>query len=122
MNLTEIERLDVFKARQMGSSAVPNWVRQRLDLFSDHGFWIHVDVDVLDQAVMPAVDCPGSPGLDVEDLVNVLRGCVSHPASLGMTVSVFDPDLDPDGACAKLIVDILSRLSLGQRLSGTTAA
>lgn len=25
--------------------------------------WVHVDLDVLDQSVMPAVDSPGSPGL-----------------------------------------------------------
>jgi arginase len=25
--------------------------------------WLHVDLDVLDQSVMPAVDAPGSPGL-----------------------------------------------------------
>jgi arginase len=32
-------------------------------------FWIHLDVDVLDQAVMPAVDSPGSPGIDETDLM-----------------------------------------------------
>jgi arginase len=29
-----------------------------------------------------------------------------------MTVTVFDPDLDPDGRYAKVIVDILSRLPM----------
>lgn len=39
----------------------------------DQGFWVHLDVDVLDQAIMPAVDCPGSPGIPPEDLVAILQ-------------------------------------------------
>jgi len=112
VNWTEIERIDVFEARNIGSSAVVDRIFQRLASSSDQSFWVHFDVDVLDQEIMPAVDCPGSPGLDVEDLVHVLSRCVSDPACLGMTVTVFDPDLDPDGRYAKVIVDILSRLPL----------
>ncbi|NTF10880.1 arginase family protein [Agrobacterium rubi] len=110
VNRTDIERIDVFEARQIGSSAVLDKITQRLAVSSNRGFWVHFDVDVLDQKIMPAVDCPGSPGLDVEDLVHILSRCVSDPACLGMTVTVFDPDLDSDGRYAKVIVDILSHL------------
>jgi arginase len=112
VNRTDLERIDVFEARQIGSSAVLDKILQRLSLSHAQSFWVHFDVDVLDQEIMPAVDSPGSPGLDVEDLVHVLSRCVSDPACLGMTVTVFDPDLDPDGIYAKVIVDILSRLPL----------
>jgi len=112
VNWTDIERIDVFEARNIGSSAVLDKIFQRLALSSDQDFWVHFDVDVLDQEIMPAVDFPVSPGLDVEDLVHILSRCVSDPACLGMTVTVFDPDLDPDSRYAKVIVDILSRLPL----------
>ncbi|MFC3059101.1 arginase family protein [Paenirhodobacter populi] len=112
VNWTDIERIDVFEARQIGSSAVLEKIFRRLALSPNYGFWVHFDVDVLDQEIMPAVDCPGSPGLDVEDLVHVLSRCVSDQACLGMTVTVFDPDLDPDGRYAEVIVDILSHLPL----------
>lgn len=112
VNQTDIERIDVFEARQIGSSAVLDKIFERLASSSHRSFWVHFDVDVLDQEIMPAVDCPGSPGLDVEDLVHILNHCVADPACLGMTVTVFDPDLDPDGRYAKVIVDILSRLPM----------
>lgn len=112
VNQTDIERIDVFEAREIGSSAVLDKIFERLALSSHRSFWIHFDVDVLDQEIMPAVDCPGSPGLDVEDIVHVLSQCVADPACLGMTVTVFDPDLDPDGRYAKVITDILSRIPM----------
>lgn len=112
VNLTEIERLDIFEAKRIGMPAVVDRIRQTLDRLPGRGFWVHFDVDVLDQRIMPAVDSPGSPGLDVDEVVHVLGRCVAEPGCIGMTLTVFDPDLDPDGAYAAIIVDILSRLPL----------
>ena len=76
----------------------------------DQGFWIHLDVDVLDDAIMPAVDCPGSPGIPPKDLVAILHPLVADERCRGMTVTVFDPDLDPDGKYAATIVSLLADL------------
>lgn len=69
-------------------------------------YWLQVDVDVLDPAVMPAVDSPDAGGLAAADLVALLRALA--PDAIGMSVTVYDPDLDPDGRCAALLVDVLS--------------
>lgn len=71
-------------------------------------FWLHLDVDVLDQALMPAVDSPGSPGLDLGTLVSILRALMKDTRCAGMTVTVFDPDLDPDGRHARTIVGLIA--------------
>src|SRR4029077_20759549 len=57
----------------------------------------HVDVDVLDPAVMPAVDAPTPGGIAVPELEILLAGLVESPHCLGVEITVFDPDYDPDG-------------------------
>ncbi|MBE2991570.1 arginase family protein [Sphingomonas sp. CFBP 13603] len=110
VNNTQINRIDMFEALKIGSDAVSRRIEETLQRAPDHGFWVHLDVDVLDQAIMPAVDCPGSPGIAPDDLVAIISPLVADPQCRGMTVSVFDPDLDPDGQFAATIVNILKQL------------
>ncbi|WP_020666777.1 arginase family protein [Amycolatopsis nigrescens] len=72
------------------------------------GFWVHVDVDVLDPTVVSAVDSPDPEGLDRETLVALLRGLLALPGAAGLELTVFDPDLDPDGAQARTVAGILT--------------
>jgi arginase len=110
VNATAIERIDVFTANEIGPHAVLARTQPRLG----ERFWVHLDVDVLDAAVMPAVDSPGSPGIAPDDLVTILSGLVPDPRCVGMTVTVFDPDLDPDGRHARTLVGLLGRLPFRQ--------
>ncbi|MCR6488870.1 arginase family protein [Amycolatopsis sp. OK19-0408] len=73
------------------------------------GFWVHVDIDVLDPAYVSAVDSPDTGGLDPSTLVAVLRELLSRPGAAGFELTVFDPDLDPDGRQAALVADVLER-------------
>ncbi len=106
VNDTAIRRIDVFTARDSGGEAVLADIMEALNRIG-LPYWVHVDVDVLDQAVMPAVDSPGSPGIDPNDLSILLRGLLSSPRCIGLDLTIFDPDLDPDGAYAQLIVSLL---------------
>lgn len=110
VNETGIERIDVFEANQIGVAAVVARIRGLLQRRPGGLFWVHLDVDVLDQAVMWAVDSPGSPRIAPDELEAILRGFVRDPGCVGMTVTVYDPDLDPGGECARLIVEIVGRL------------
>lgn len=71
------------------------------------GFWIHVDVDVLDPAAMPAVDAPDPGGIAFVELEHIVADLVTRPGCLGLDVTVFDPDYDPDGRYAGEIVQTL---------------
>jgi arginase len=62
---------------------------------------------VLDPAVMPAVDAPDPGGIAYAELELLLAGLVATPRCLGVEVTVFDPDYDPDGAYAAELVDML---------------
>lgn len=70
------------------------------------GYWLHVDVDVLDPEHLPAVDSPDTGGLHPDELTGLLKTLAL--GALGAQVTVFDPDLDPDGRYARLLTEILS--------------
>lgn len=107
VNETEITRIDVFQAREIGSAAVLRRTFATLDR-ADWPFWIHLDVDVLDQEVMPAVDSPGSPGISPQDLSEVLETLLADRRAAGLTLSIFDPGLDPDGRYASFLTDLIA--------------
>jgi arginase len=66
--------------------------------------WLHVDLDVLDQAIMPAVDSPGSPGLAYSELASLISGLMRSGRIAGVDFAIYDPDLDPAGRYAREIV------------------
>ncbi|SEO05525.1 arginase family protein [Actinacidiphila rubida] len=71
------------------------------------GFWVHLDADVLDPVVMPAVDSPDDGGLLPGELEPLLRTLVASDRCVGLNLTIYDPDLDPDGTCAALLADLL---------------
>ncbi|WP_251048155.1 arginase family protein [Halomonas sp. ISL-56] len=71
------------------------------------GFWIHLDLDVVDSSEMPAVDCPEPEGPPFALITALLKKLLSSPKCVGMEVTIYDPDLDPTGACADRIVACL---------------
>ena len=94
------------RVREDGAAAAAARVRQVVGAAHLAGCWLHVDVDVLDPEHMPAVDSPDPGGLDPEELTALLSALA--PAAVGVQVTVFDPDLDPDGRYARLLSGILA--------------
>jgi arginase len=78
------------------------------------GFWIHLDVDVLDPEVMPAVDSPEPGGLGFGELAALLSPLVRHPKALGLEVTIYDPGLDPDGVYGSRLVGLLEQVFRSQ--------
>jgi arginase len=77
------------------------------------GFWIHLDADVLDPTVMPAVDSPDPGGLSLDTVAELLLPLVRHPKSLGLELTIYDPGLDPDGSCARRLAALLECVLVG---------
>ena len=75
-----------------------------------NGFWIQIDADVLNPAVMPAVDSPEPGGPMPGELVNLLKPLVHHPQALGLSLTIYDPALDADRSCARRLVSLLEAL------------
>jgi arginase len=91
--------------RIYGANPTAQWARSLLSECS--GYWVHLDVDVLDPSVMPAVDAPTPGGIAYPELESLLQGLLTGKECLGMEVTVFDPDFDADGVYAQDLVNSL---------------
>lgn len=116
INSTAMTLIDVFAARELGAAKVLEKTRATLAR-TGWPYWVHFDVDALDQTVMPAVDSPGSPGIDPDDLVVILAALVADPRCTGMDMTIFDPDLDPTGELAVLLVSLIGRVFVRREVS-----
>ena len=74
-------------------------------------WWLHVDLDVLSSEALPAVDYLQPGGLSWAELETVATTALAHPGCVGMTVTIYDPDLDPDGRHAARIVAFVATLA-----------
>jgi arginase len=79
------------------------------------GFWVHLDTDVLDPELMPAVDSPEPGGLTHQELATLLQTLTSSELATGMQLTIFDPELDPDGRLAAELTDTMVA-ALGPRV------
>lgn len=71
-------------------------------------FWIHLDVDVLDEAAMPATDYLMPGGLQWEELGELLPPLCSSPALAGMSIGCLNPEKDPDGRLTHRTCDLVA--------------
>ena len=94
--------------RDLGEVATATLARVAAD--DVRGFWIQIDADVLNPAVMSAVDSPEPGGLMPDELVSMLAPLVQHPQALGLSLTIYDPALDPDRSCARQLVRLLEAL------------
>jgi arginase len=58
-------------------------------------FWLHLDVDVLDEAVFPATDYPQPDGLDWKELRALLGPLTAADALVGASLACYNPEKDP---------------------------
>jgi arginase len=99
--------------RERGPSGTARATLERLTQSGVGGFWIHVDADVLDPAVLPAVDSPEPEGLGLDELAELLTPLVRHPAALGLELTIYDPALDPERTSAARLAALLVRVLRG---------
>ncbi|THV40228.1 arginase family protein [Glycomyces buryatensis] len=76
----------------------------------DRKMWLHLDLDVLDGDVFPAVTYPQPGGLHWDQLAAVMEPLARSPRLLGVSVADFRPDLDPTGVYAARVLVLLERV------------
>ena len=104
---TEIMVFDLPRVRELGLTEA---VVEALEVVSRpglDGFFLHVDCDVLDDDVMPAVDYRAPGGLGFDELAAVLRLAGDSGRMAGVEFTIFNPTLDPDGTIAEALADCI---------------
>jgi arginase len=104
---TDIAVWDLGELRALGPAQAALKLVGRMEAGGVDGFWIHLDADVLDDAIMPAVDSRQPGGLSYSELVELLAVLLRHGLAVGMEVTIFDPELDPTGEIADGLTDAL---------------
>jgi arginase len=106
---TEITVIDLPEVRRRGVQRAAQDAIERLLRPDLEGFWVHLDCDVLDDAVMPAVDYRLPGGLSWGELETLLQVAVDSGRVVGLEVTIFNPALDRYGSIARELVGCLAR-------------
>ncbi len=99
-----IHYVDLAAVRQQGPGACAAAFLRHVEDQQLDGFWIHFDVDVLNNDVMPAVDSPQPGGLAYPELQELLLPLLQSSRATGLDLTILDPTLDPTGAITRGLV------------------
>jgi len=95
-------------AKRLGAASVARETLRRVAP-GDGAFHVHLDLDVLDGAAIPAVDFPAPGGLGLDEAGVFLREMAANAGFLGMEVTNYNPDRDPGGDVAAKVVELIDR-------------
>lgn len=105
----DIAHTAVSTLREQGPEATARQALARLEAPGLDGFWVHMDADVLDPTVMPAVDSAEPGGLFPDELRTLLSLLAASPRCAGLQLAIYDPDRDDaEGSCAALLADLVA--------------
>lgn len=108
---TDMQVFDLSKVRKLNIETAASLALEKLLKKGLDGFWIHLDADVLNDAIMPAVDYRLNDGLSFSELSKLLRILFASTRAIGMSITIFNPSLDLDGSIArKFVSSIVSGL------------
>jgi arginase len=105
---TPITVLDLAAVRARGAGAAARAAVDHLSRAELDAFWIHLDCDVLDDAVMPAVDYRLPGGLSWDELETVVATAIDTGRAVGVEVTIFNPTLDTDGTITRSLASCLA--------------
>jgi arginase len=81
------------------------------------GWWLHIDLDVLDRADFAACGAPGEVslpgGLSWPELAALTAAAMQADGVRGWSLGVYNPDLDPERRAARRIVSFIAEIAAG---------
>ncbi|MCD0505338.1 arginase family protein [Bordetella petrii] len=103
-----LKTLDLPAVRAAGIEAAARQAVDHLTRAELDGFFIHVDADCLDDAIMPAVDFRVPGGLSWNELTAVLRIALASGKAAGLEITIYNPRLDADGSAGRGLAGVLA--------------
>lgn len=100
IELVDVQRLGLQNAASLGIEAL---LKNELS-----GFWIHLDADVLNDSIMPAVDYRLPGGISFSELSNLLKLLLLSRKAVGISVAILNPTLDKDGSITRNFVSCIA--------------
>jgi arginase len=79
------------------------------------GWWLHIDLDVLDSGDFSACGAPGEVslpgGLSWRELATVTSSAMRAGGVCGWSLGVYNPDLDPERRAARRVVSLVADIT-----------
>ena len=101
---------DLHNLRAAGMEHIVKKFLKKVESHNLDGFWIHLDVDVLNNELMPCVDSPQPGGLSYEELGTIIRALLLSPKAKGINITILDPNLDPECTYTKTFIKNFSQM------------
>jgi arginase len=99
---------DLPAVREVGIAVAARAAVEHLTRSELKGFFVHLDADVLDDAIMPAVDFRVPGGLSWDELAAALRIALASGKAVGLEVTIYNPQLDENGSAGRGLADTLT--------------
>ena len=99
------------------SADPPGYVRMAIDHVAAHAsrWWLHIDLDVLARSDFSACGAPGevslAGGLTWRQLTQISASALQDGGCAGWSMSIYNPDLDPDRSTARRIVEFVAQVA-----------
>lgn len=95
MDLKEVRRLGIERAAHRAVEHLTASDRPT------HGFFIHLDADVVSDDLMPAIDYRMPDGLTWDELRTALEVALASGRAVGIEITIYNPSLDESGASGR---------------------
>jgi len=95
--------IELHEVRRLGAKLAAQRAVEHLTAANKpaQGFFIHLDADVVSDALMPAVDYRMADGLSWDELRIVLQTALASGRAVGLEVTIYNPALDADGSSGR---------------------
>jgi arginase len=87
-----------------------------------HEFILHFDVDAISSSDFPASTYNGPGGLSISDIQQALVILASRKNVAALEVTTYNPSLDPDGASARALIELLVAVLIARQAALEAAA
>jgi arginase len=111
---TAMHLFDLDRVRSLGIRVAAEKAVAAILASDVRGFWIHCDADVLDDAVMPAVDFRMPGGLGGAELGEIIGAAMNSGRAVGLEVTVYNPRLDADRSAGRTLLAAVVAGLVGQ--------
>ncbi|MGN9783849.1 arginase family protein [Nonomuraea sp. ZG12] len=107
MSATDALVIPLGEIRDTGAEATARRALAHLDGAGVERFLLHIDADVLDDALMPAVDYRLPGGLGRREFALLTGTLLADDRVAALDVTIYNPALDPGGAAGRNLVGCL---------------
>lgn len=103
-----IQQIPGAQLRRVDAGEIGTAIAERLARQAG-AIWLHIDCDVLDEQVMPAVTYTQSGGATWDDLEALIGSIARRPELVGVSLADFVPAKDPGGQLATRLAQLVAR-------------